>query len=155
MCSAINLKKILIFIFLINSILLSGCSSLSKSPRACEEAVKNELYPKPISIFADFFLFRDCSFSKNLRYESGEYYQKNKKRIMEELGNQWDNYNYVSYLGELFGCNVSDVKMFKEFLVKNKIDIFGTEELPVEPRNVMLNIGQFILRDDYFSKTCK
>jgi hypothetical protein len=132
-----------------------SCASLSKSPNACEEAVKNELYPKPISIFVDFILFRDCSFSKNLRYESGEYYHKNKKRIMEEIDGQWDNLRYVGYLGELFGCKREDAPDFKNFLLKNRVEIFGSAENETPPRKVMLNIGNLINNDEALKDKCK
>lgn len=80
--------------------------------------------------------------------------QKNKKRINEELDGQWDNYRYVSYLGELFGCKFDDAIMFKDFLLKNRLEIFGTEAVPVEPRQVMLNIDRLISLDPQLSNKC-
>lgn len=137
------------------ALLIEGCASFSASPRACEESL-DSFMPEWLQIGTEnIFQFGDCAMSKKLRIETGDYYRKNKKRIMEELDGKWNNLTYVGYLGELFGCGASDAPQFKDFLLKNRIQIFGSDDASIAPRKVMLNIGNFIVLDRDLANKCK
>lgn len=134
---------------------LQGCASIAASPRACEESVDSFL-PTPIQIFvSNIFQVGDCAASSKLRIETGQFYKKNKNRLISELNGEWDNINYITYLGELFNCKQQDSADFKNFLSRNRIEIFGPVENENSPRKVMLNIGELIKKDEVLKDRCK
>lgn len=150
------ITRLYVVIYIIISLQLFGCASFSTSPKACEESVKNELYPAWFSIFiANIFQIGECAMSSKLRIETGSYYKKNKERIRSEIKGEWDNIRFVGYLGELFNCTTNDAESFKKFLLKNEFEIFGSEEYLTEPRQVMLNINKLIKKDADLSVRCK
>lgn len=131
----------------------NGCASLSSAPHACEESLPL-IYPGMQKFTGNVFQIGDCSVSKILRIETGSFYSKNKTRINEELDGKWDNYRYLNYFAELFDCKSEDTAAFRDFLLVHRLEIFGTEDAPVEPRQVMLNINHLLGLDINLSNKC-
>lgn len=62
-------------VWIFSTIVISGCASVSSSPKACEESLPL-VYPFVQKAAGTVFQIGDCSISKKLRIETGSFFAK-------------------------------------------------------------------------------
>lgn len=131
-------------------------TSLAHRPVACRESSEGAfLFGWYYILIGNTLQIGDCSVTKTVKFETGDYYNRFKSDIDHEVRHHLSSTEGfgLNDFARSFNCRDNAFSRFHEVVILNQVEIFGSD-FKFTPKKVTLSIQKLIDEDPLLSNLC-